>query len=433
VLARIETKPAVSARSFFVCATLLLLLANGASGARYQRTQDGRTLIWNNLRGVAQDVTWSGLRDVNGYATGRGTLTWYRLGKFVNSYTGRMVHGKFDGPVIREQGQTRLQTTFVNGDKVGDWSEPGSTTTPAPKPKTQSTPAAESQPTEEPVIERPSPTPTPSPSPRPTRTPLPALSPSATRSPTPTATSTPTPTATPTSTPISTPTPTPLRSSMPSPVGTAPPPGLSPASPIAQSASPAASPPRVDSAGKHRLIEELRKQTEAVLAQVRDATGNFREIDRLQAVQNLPAPASASVTVLAARARDFRTKVGDEVVAYEFLAEIEAVEMLVLVDETTRDITAKDMPAARRTLSAFLKRYHEPAADSQKRLSRYLNSMLSFCNRSKDEAETHLERAKSLDSAGKRSDALREYQEIYRIYPNPITADKIRQLEGERP
>ena len=197
-----------------------------------------------------------------------------------------------------------------------------------------------------------------------------------------------------------------------------------------QSASPAASPPRVDSTQKHRLIEELRKQTEAVLAQVRDATGNFREIDRLEAVQNLPAPASASVTALAARARDFRMKVGDEVAVYEFLAEIEAVEMLVLVDETTRDIAAKDVPAARRTLSAFLKRYHEPAADSQKRLSRYLNSMLSLCNRSKDEAETHLERAKSLDSAGKKSEALREYQEIYRIYPNPITADKIRQLEG---
>lgn len=180
------------------------------------------------------------------------------------------------------------------------------------------------------------------------------------------------------------------------------------------------------------MIDELRKQTESVLAQVRDATGNFHEIDRLEAVQNLPAPASASVTVLATRARDFRTKVGDEVAAYEFLAEIEAVEMLVLVDETTRDIAAKDAPAARRKLSAFLKRYHEPAADSQKRLSRYLNSMLSLCNRSKDEAETHLERAKSLDSAGKKSDALREYQEIYRIYPNPITADKIRQLEGER-
>jgi hypothetical protein len=179
------------------------------------------------------------------------------------------------------------------------------------------------------------------------------------------------------------------------------------------------------------MIDELRKQTESVVAQVRDATGNFHEIDRLEVVQNLPAPASASVTVLATRARDFRTKVGDEVAAYEFLAEIEAVEMLVLVDETTRDITGKDVPAARRTLSAFLKRYHEPAAESQKQLSRYLNSMLSLCNRSKDEAETHLERAKSLDSAGKKSEALREYQEIYRIYPNPITADKIRQLEGK--
>ena len=419
MLARIETKPAVSARSFLVCATLLLLLANGASGARYQRTQDGKTLVWNNLREVAQEVTWSGLRDLNGYATGQGTLTWYRLGKFVNSYTGRMVHGKFDGPVIREQGQTRLQTTFVNGEKVGDWSEPGSTRTPAPKPKTQST-AAEAQPTEEPIVERPSPTPSPSPlrslspSPRPTLTPLPALSPSATRSPTPTATSTPTP--------------TPLRSSMPL-VETAPQPAPSPTSPIVQSTPPAASPPRVDSTEKRRLIEELRKQTEAVLAQVRDATGNFREIDRLEAVQNLPAPVSVSVTVLGTRARDFRTKVGYEVAAYECLAEMEAVEALVLVDETARDITAKDVPAARRKLSGFLKRYHEPTADNQKPLSRYLTSVLSLCDRSKNEAETHLKRAKSLDSAGKKSEALREYQEIYRIYPNPITADKIRQLE----
>jgi len=429
VLARIETKPAVSARSFLVCATLLLFFANGANGARYQRTQDGKTLVWNNLREVAQEVTWSGLRDLNGYATGQGTLTWYRLGKFVNSYTGRMVHGKFDGPVIREQGQTRLQTTFVNGEKVGDWSEPGSTRTPAPKPKTQST-AAEAQPTEEPIVERPSPTPSPSPlrspspSPRPTLTPVPALSPSATPSPTPTATSTPRPTPTPT--PISTP--TPLRSSMPL-VETAPQPAPSPTSPIAQSAPPAASPPRVDSTGKRRLIEELRKQTEAVLAQVRDATGNFREIDRLEAVQNLPAPVSASVTVLGTRARDFRTKVGYEVAAYECLAEMEAVEALVLVDETARDITAKDVPAARRKLSGFLKRYHEPTADNQKPLSRYLTSVLSLCDRSKNEAETHLKRAKSLDSAGKKNEALREYQEIYRIYPNPITADKIRQLE----
>ena len=48
-----------------------------------------------------------------------------------------------------------------------------------------------------------------------------------------------------------------------------------------------------------------------------------------------------------------------------------------------------------------------------------------------DEAETHLQQAQSLDSAGKTSEALREYQEIYRTYPNPITAAKIRQLEAQ--
>ena len=178
------------------------------------------------------------------------------------------------------------------------------------------------------------------------------------------------------------------------------------------------------------MIEELRNETESVLAQVRHATGDFPNIDHLEAIQSLPATVSASVTVLSARAQDFRMKVGPEVAAYEFLAEIEAVEALVLVDRMTRDIAAKDAPTARKKLSTFLKRYHEPKADNQKQLSRYLNSVLSLCNRLKDEAEPHLQRAQSLGSAGKTSEALREYQEIYRIYPNPITADKIRQLEG---
>jgi hypothetical protein len=179
------------------------------------------------------------------------------------------------------------------------------------------------------------------------------------------------------------------------------------------------------------MIAELRKETESVLAQVRDATGNFREIDRLEAVQNLPAPVSASVTVLAARARDFGTIVGYDVAAYEYMAEIEAIEALVLVDETTGDIAAKDTPAARKKLSGFLKRYHEPTSDNQKPLSRYLNSVLSLCNRLMDEAATRLQRAQSLSSDGKTSEALREYQEIYQIYPNPTTAEKIRQLESQ--
>ncbi|HET9856715.1 MAG TPA: hypothetical protein VFP99_02675 [Chthoniobacterales bacterium] len=218
-------------------------------------------------------------------------------------------------------------------------------------------------------------------------------------------------------------------SSLPSRVETAPRP--SPSSAIARTAPPASSPPGIDPAQKHRMIEELRKETESVLAQVRDATGNFRNADRLEVIQNLPGPASASVTVLGARAQDFRMKVGQEVVDYECLAEIEAVEALVLVDQITRDIAAKDTPTARKKLSAFLKRYHEPTADNQKPLSRYLNSVLSLCNRLKDEAEPHLRQAQSLAAAGKKSEALREHQEIYRIYPNPLTAEKIRRLESQ--
>jgi hypothetical protein len=219
-------------------------------------------------------------------------------------------------------------------------------------------------------------------------------------------------------------------SSLPSPAGKVPRREPLPSSPVAPGAPPTASPPGVNPIEKHRMIEELRKETESVLAQVRDATGNFREIDRLDAVQQLPPSVSANVTVLAARAQDFRKKVGHDVVAYEYLADIEAVEAIGLIDAITRDIAAKDTPAARKKLSAFLRRYHEPTADNQKPLSRYLHSGLSLCDRSKDEAEAHLQRAKSFESAGKTSEVLREFQEIYRIYPNPITAERIRQLEA---
>src|SRR6266700_2281343 len=308
-----------------------------------------------------------------------------------------MVRGKFEGPVIREQGQTRLQATFVNGDKVGEWSEPGSTRALASTPQKQSTETAETQPTEEPIVKRPPPPPTL----------FPTLSPS--------------PTATPSSSPTqsrrlpSSPTPTPSPSRSPSP--------------SSPSSSPTAIPPGPDS--KDRMIAEVKEQTESVLAQVRDATANFREIDRIDAVLNLPAPVSARVASLANRARDFRTKLGYEIAFHESKIASETVYALTVVDQVARSIAEENAPAARMTLLNFLKRYPEPPGDNQKPLWRYLTSALSFCNRLKDEAATHLKRAQSFGSAGKKNEALREYKEIYRIYPNPVTAKEIRQLEGQ--
>jgi len=432
VLARTETNPVVSARCFFVCGALLLLFTNGANGARYQRTQDGKTLIWNNLRGIAQQATWSGARDSAGYATGEGTLTWYRLGSFVNSYTGKMVQGKFDGPVIREQGQTRFQTTFANGNKVGNWSEPGSAAsrTPAPTPKGKSIKTTETQPTEEPLVEQPSPLPMPSPSPTSTPSPSPRFSaPSPVAQPAKKASRLEEVVEGPVQDSLELASPS---SSLRNALEEVPWVEASPSAPTSVNSptpSPTAIPQEAES--KNRMIAEFKEQTESVLVQVRDATANFREIDRLDAVVRLPASVSASVASLANRARDFRSKLGYEIAFHESRAETEIVDALTVVDQVTRSLAGEDAPAARLTLLNFLKRYPEPPGDNQKPLWRYLTSALSLCDRSKNEAEAHLKRAQSLGSAGKKSEALREYQEIYRIYSNPVTAEKIRQLEGE--
>jgi hypothetical protein len=199
--------------------------------------------------------------------------------------------------------------------------------------------------------------------------------------------------------------------------------------PSASSPSATAIPHEVDS--KNRMIAEFKEQTASVLAQVSDATANFRQIDRPDMVLPLPVPVSASIALLVNRARDFRSKLGYEIAFHESRVETETVDALTVVDRITRDLAGGDVPAVRMTLLNFSDRYPEPPGDNQKRLWRYLTSALSLCNRLKDQAETHLKGAHSLEMAGKKSEAIREFQEIYRIYPNPATAEKIRQLEAQ--
>jgi len=43
----------------------------------YQRTKDGKTMVWNNDPTPGDAATWFGDRDGEGYATKVGTLTWY--------------------------------------------------------------------------------------------------------------------------------------------------------------------------------------------------------------------------------------------------------------------------------------------------------------------------------------------------------------------
>ena len=387
----------MTARCLFVCTTLLLF-ANGADGGGvYQHTRDRRTLIWNNYPTRDDEATWSGERDSNGYATGYGTLTWYRVQRaivtgsnipsakgrtvgavVINRYSGKMVRGRFDGPVVNVDASGKMfHGRFVNGTKANDWVA-------GPLPRTDqqlnervSKGAVNAQP----PAEGP-----------------PRFAAAASIRP-----FTPAPSAPATSAPAT---------SIPAPSIPAP-----------------STPPAVEPEVKSRMITDFKEQTQAVLSRVSDATGNFPEIDRLDSVQQLPPPVSESVASLVDRARDFRAKVGYETALSECRSETETVDALSVVDQSTRNIAGNDASAANSGLTDFLKDNPEPMVDTQRPLWRYLTSMRLLCSRLEKEAETHLERAGAFASAGRTGDAIREYKEAYRTFPNPATAEKIRQLQ----
>ena len=107
----------------------LLVLASVALGdGVYQRTRDGRTLVWNSNPKSGDEATWNGARDRDGYARGFGTLTWYTKepatvqASLYARYWGNMSQGKLNGPVnVHVQRKTR-NAVFVDGGRATRWS-----------------------------------------------------------------------------------------------------------------------------------------------------------------------------------------------------------------------------------------------------------------------------------------------------------------------
>jgi hypothetical protein len=296
----------------------------------------------------------------------------------LNRYSGKMVRGRFDGPVVNVDASGKMfHGTFVKGSKANDW-----VTGPLPRTDKQlNERVSKGAVSAQPPAEGP-----------------PRFATVASIRPFTPATSAPEP---------STPAP-----STPAPSTPAP-----------------STPPAVEPEVKSRMITDFKEQTQAVLSRVGDATGDFREIDRLDSVHQLPPPVSESVASLVDRARDFRAKVGYETALSECRSETETVDALSAVDQGTRNIAGNDASAANLGLTDFLKDNPEPMVDTQRPLWRYLTSMRLLCSRLEKEAEIHLERAGAFAAAGRTGDAIREYQEAYRIFPNPATAEKIRQLQ----
>lgn len=117
---------------------VLLLLAKAAlANGAYQRTEDRKkALVWNNDPKPQDAASWSGERDGKGYATGHGTLTWFRVDRVpvtgsnisiarkktpISAYTGNMVRGKFEGPVETVDHRKAYHAKFVDGRRKGLW------------------------------------------------------------------------------------------------------------------------------------------------------------------------------------------------------------------------------------------------------------------------------------------------------------------------
>lgn len=94
----------------------------------YQPTRNGRTLVWNNHPKPGDEATWSGGRDREGYARGFGTLTWYtkEIGSAKRAvyarYWGRMIRGKFNGPVNVHSKKKTHYAIFDDGVRTTRWS-----------------------------------------------------------------------------------------------------------------------------------------------------------------------------------------------------------------------------------------------------------------------------------------------------------------------
>ena len=203
VLARLLDHFSMNIRSLFVCSALLLFASVAYGAGSYQRTRDGKTLVWNDSPKRGEEATWSGKRDKNGFAAGSGTLTWYEVQPtivtgsnipnarrhvvVISRYSGKMVRGKLQGAVIYvDANGKRLRATFVNGKRVtqqtvastAERSPAPVKPTPTPAPEQSPSPAAQETPTAVPqqaATLTPERTPTkPIPTPAPEQSPSPA-------------------------------------------------------------------------------------------------------------------------------------------------------------------------------------------------------------------------------------------------------------------
>ena len=148
-------------RSLFVCGAFVLFASVAYSAGSFQRTRDGLTFVWRDTPERGEEATWSGKRDKDGFATGSGVLTWYKVEPtivtgsnildtrrsmiLINHYSGTMVRGKFKGAVTDADanGERPQPTSVERANRPSRRQKPTQARTPA----VRATPNAEPTPT----------------------------------------------------------------------------------------------------------------------------------------------------------------------------------------------------------------------------------------------------------------------------------------------
>lgn len=182
-------------------------------------------------------------------------------------------------------------------------------------------------------------------------------------------------------------------------------------------------------AERARLVAEFKDELQKVLPHVVRVISSFHKITNFDQIKQLPNSISESIDKLTANADSLRKQAGSDMPLDEGRQEMVTADALQMINKVGRNTAAADASAASSQVSAFLQANPEPPSDEQKPLWTYLESIRTLCSRQEKDANIHMQKGQSLFSAGKMSDAIREYQQAYRAFPNPQTATKIKEIQ----
>lgn len=179
-----------------------------------------------------------------------------------------------------------------------------------------------------------------------------------------------------------------------------------------------------------KLAAEFRDVVQGVFAQV-TASGVLKEVPTLDDVQELPGPLVTAIVELREKAEAFREKIDDDDLHAVGRADLHTAAALGRLQKAVGSVRSADVPSAKAELSLFHDNTPTADNDAQKPLWKYLDALRVLCNDAAEQARPHLERARSSTNAGQNGEAIKEYQQAYKLYSDPVTAQVIKRLRED--